>query len=241
MQPPVPRWARILAGVVSLVVAVHLVATALWVGPSNAIKDSVAAPLTSYMTPMFEQNWSLFAPVPIGIEYSLEVRAFDAELEPTDWTDVTALEVSNLLHTPLPSRATRMTRTLASTVRGQHRRLTEEERTVLAGSYHQDAWARLQAAFDQLDDDSGTARQRYVLRLDRAMTAYATEFTRAVWADHEPRFVQTRIVELSAPPPDAGDDHERARRERTFGRRPMLEYPGQDSETFADAIERFRS
>ncbi|WP_265522028.1 DUF5819 family protein [Oerskovia flava] len=239
----VRTWQKVVAGVLSLVVGAHLAATFLWIAPSNPVRQSVAEPLTTYMHPFFQQNWSLFAPAPIAVGHSLEVRSFDAELEPTAWTDVTALEMTNLTHEVLPSRASRPTRFLAASARAQFNRLSDDELAALGGHYHSDAWPRLREAMLAAEGSSSTQRIDTVLSYDRTMAAYATEFARATagTTGAEPVYVQFRVVRQPSRTFERRDGDLPDPTVYTFGRRPMYEYADQDSEKFREAIERFQS
>ncbi|PZF81614.1 DUF5819 family protein [Jiangella anatolica] len=237
-----PTWIKVVAGALGAVLVAHLAATAVFVGPDNAAKTTLGTTLTEYMQPYFQQEWSLFAPTPISVEYSLLVRGWYDANTPTEWVDVTQLEVDgNILHSLAPSRAGIVTRRLAGNMRKQYRRITTQEQAVLAGNYHENAWERMEEAMLATPDPSSDARISYVLRLDRAMTAYATQFAWAWWGrDAGIKYVEVQIQETRAPRfDDRGDDPSVTVRE--FGRRPLYLYDGQDSAAFAEAIGRFRS
>jgi hypothetical protein len=241
-QEPRPTWIKVLAGGLAALLCAHLFATAVFVGPANAAKETLGTTLTDYMEPFFQQEWSLFAPTPISVEYSMLVRGwYDADT-PTEWVDVTELEVEgNILHSLAPSRAGIVTRRLAGNMRKQYRLISREEQAVLAGHYHENAWARMEEAMLATPDPSSDARISYVLRLDRAMAAYATQFAWAWWGrDSGIQYVEVQIQETRAPSfDDRGDDPSVTTRE--FGRRPLYLYDDQDSAAFADAIGGFRS
>lgn len=236
-----PWWISALAGVLTMGLAIHLLATAIFVGPDNVAKQELGAQLTGYMEPMFQQEWSLFAPKPISTEYALWVRARRDDGTSTEWVDATGLEVeANILHSLAPSRAGIVSRRVAGLMRGQYRKLTETERDALAADFETDAWARLDERMTAAADHSPPARISYVLRLDRAITAYATQFAWAWWGrDADLTHVQVKIVETKAPRfADRGGAPTEA--ESVFGLRPLYVYEGQDSTAFAEAIERFR-
>lgn len=240
MQQTRPVWLKILAGMLGLALSAHLTATALFVGPDNAAKESLEEPLEAYMLPFFQQNWSLFAPRPIGTERSLFVRAwYDGERH-TEWVDVTQPEIdAAVTHNIAPSRVASVTRRLATRLGQQHGRMTQEERQALASNYHTDAWDRLKARMMAKEDRSPAGRISYVLRYDRAATAYATQFAYAWWGeDADIAYVQFKTEEYRAPHFDErGQD--KSVRVREFGRRPLVEFDGQDRAAFAAAIERF--
>jgi hypothetical protein len=242
MQQTRPVWLKFVAAVAGFAVAAHLAVTALFVGPDNAAKDALKEPMDAYMLPMFQQNWSLFAPRPIGTERSLLVRAWFDDQRHTEWVDVTQLELdAAVLHNLTPSRVGIVTRRVATRIGQQHGRMTGEERRALASHYHDDAWNRLNARLMREEDRSPASRIAYVLRYDRAITAYATQFAYAWWGeDAGIKYVQFKTEEQRAI--SFADRHRNLEPQvtsREFGRRPLLEYEGQDREAFAAAIERF--
>ncbi|NEE00933.1 DUF5819 family protein [Phytoactinopolyspora halotolerans] len=243
MQQTRPAWLKALAAVLGAAVTAHLAATAIFVGPDNVAKDAWDEPLDSYMEPFFQQNWSLFAPNPIDTEHHLYVRGwYDAE-RPTEWVDVTELEIQDAItHNLTPSRAGKVTTKLASRIGRQRAKLTNEEQKALEAHYHDDAWDRLEARMLE-GDHSPSGRISYVLRYDETITAYATQFAYAWWGeDAGLQYVQFKIVEQDAAPfARRKDDSDRPTRVREFGRRPFVEFDGQDRESFAAAIERFAS
>lgn len=242
MQETRPIWIKIVAIVFGVVLCAHLTATAIFVGPANAAKTALGSSLTSYMQPLFQQDWSLFAPTPISVEYTLWVRGWYDESTPTEWVNATGLEIEgNILHSLAPSRAGIISRRLVGNMRKQYRLLTAEEQATLAGNYHSNAWPRMQARMEQSAGHSPQARISYVLRLDRAMAAYATQFAWAWWGkDNGIKYIQVRIAENRAPRFDKRDQPPSIA-VKDFGRRPLYTYEGQDNQAFADAITRFRS
>src|SRR5690606_19392663 len=104
-----------------------------------------------------------------------------------------------------------------------------------------DAWDRMESRMMSAEDRSPGSRIGYVLRYDRTITAYATQFVYAWWgADSGIKYVQFKTEEY--PAKSFEDRHSGLTptpREREFGRRPLIEFDGQDSEAFAAAIGRF--
>ncbi|WP_129669862.1 DUF5819 family protein [Phytoactinopolyspora endophytica] len=244
MQQTQPVWLKALAAVLGTALTAHLAATAIFVGPDNVAKETWEEPLDSYMEPFFQQNWSLFAPNPIGTERILYVRGwYDAE-RATEWVNVSELETqAAITHNLFASRAGKVTIQLASRIGRQHGKLNSDEQEALAAHYHDDAWDRLEDRMMGLDGHSPSGRISYVLRYDQTITAYATQFAYAWWgADAGLEYVQFKTEDRSVTPFDERHvDRERNPRVREFGRRPMVEFDGQDREAFAAAIERFAS
>lgn len=63
----IPLGARLFAGLLVLVMAVHTVIIGVWVAPRTPIQDEIGSEnVRFYVLPWFEQNWSIFAPTPAG-------------------------------------------------------------------------------------------------------------------------------------------------------------------------------
>lgn len=241
-DPVRPWWLSALAGTLGMAVVLHLVATAIFVSPDNPVRRAAGAPLTAYMQPLFEQNWSLFAPVPISTGYSLWVRGWDGTGQPTEWVDASAVEIdANIRHNLTPSRAGVLSRRTAGLMRAQYNDLTDGERAILGADHLDGAWAEMADQMAAAPDASSEGRRSYALRLDRAITAYATQFAWAWWGrDTGLEYVQVRIEDTRAPRfEERGSQPSYAVRE--FGRRPLYVYDHQDAAAFTEAIERFRS
>lgn len=247
-EPPPPEsagrpwWLSVLAGGLAALVAFHLVLTTLFVAPDNPLSRAVSAPVAAYMNPLFQQDWSLFAPMPISTGYSLWVRGWYEDGRSTEWVDATAVEIeASITHELAPSRAGIVTRRTAGLMRSQYRDLTEDERTVLGADHLSGAWEEMATQMAAVPEPSSSARRSYVLRLDRALTAYATQFAWAWWGrDSDLTHVQVSIEDTRAPrfaERENGPSHV----VRELGRRPLYVYDDQDHEAFAATIERFRS
>lgn len=102
-----------ICGGLAMAIAGHFLATALFVGPLNPIKLAWGDEITGYMTPYFEQNWSLFAPNPISEERGILVRARvtgeDGTVRTTPFADITNPAI-NAVHANrlFPSRHARL-------------------------------------------------------------------------------------------------------------------------------------
>ncbi|WP_157236735.1 DUF5819 family protein [Promicromonospora sukumoe] len=213
--PSVPARVRGLVVVVWVVLLAHLVATFVWAAPGyltgrpagesigDAPTTAVHRALEPYMTPVFAQNWSVFAPSPLHVEYSLRVRGVyaggpDGDLAPGPWIDATAVEVRALTGHVLPAATERPSRRLATDLRSAFLELPEDGRAALlvspvaagsgadGGSGGSDAapWAGLRAAL--LDAGGAPDAVDDYLGRDRAVAAYATQVLRASGDDAVP-------------------------------------------------------
>jgi hypothetical protein len=97
----------LVVGAVAVYGVWHLLIVYLFVAPSNTVSEEHRETIRSYMYPEFEQNWKLFAPNPlqrnVAVHVRAEVREADGGQRVTDWVDLTAIDIANVRHNPLPS------------------------------------------------------------------------------------------------------------------------------------------
>ena len=72
---PVPVKVGIALVICLTFVIGHTIMTVLHVAPINPMSVSLDPAISTYMLPLFQQNWQLFAPEPISAEHGLLVRA----------------------------------------------------------------------------------------------------------------------------------------------------------------------
>ncbi|PSL36970.1 hypothetical protein CLV49_0573 [Labedella gwakjiensis] len=196
---PTIRRPRLLQRIVVVVLVAiagwHCAATYLWIAPGTAIREALPdGMLSSYMNPLFDQNWSVFAPDPIDGNYALEVRATvigDGGREVTEWVDATEAEQSMLAGTLLQARAGIVGHKQAMKYYTAYFDLSEEQRGVIADGYFEGEWVeRLRSAVIEVEGESETVWT--YLRQEWKATAYATQVARATWGDDVEQ-VQYRI------------------------------------------------
>ncbi|UED85496.1 DUF5819 family protein [Streptomyces profundus] len=88
----------------------HLAMIFLFVAPSNTVREEHWGVVGGYMYPEFEQNWKLFAPNPMQRDTVVEARAevseeWGQDPEITEWIDLTAMDIEQIRHNPLPSHS----------------------------------------------------------------------------------------------------------------------------------------
>lgn len=232
--PVLSRWQVAIAAVLLGVVAAHVAATFLWVQPATPVRNALAGPLTSYMTPMFQQNWSLFAPNPVQDQYLLEVRGVRADLSTTPWLTPSADELAGLRRSVLPGRDVRLTAELSRSASQAVGALPDAARGYVGWSYHHDAPTRLRDAMAATDGGTVTPAMRTALDYDEVLTAYATQYVLARAPQEVVAYVQYRIVRQTATG-YYGEDRGTTTREVTVasGRRPLTTVAGQDAAGFA--------
>ncbi|MDR7384760.1 DUF5819 family protein [Promicromonospora iranensis] len=249
--PAVPARVRCLVVVVWALLLGHFVATFLWAAPGSLTSrpddkpasSSGTGALSAYMTPVFAQNWSIFAPSPLHVEYALRVRGVyaraDGELVPGPWTDTTAVEVRALTGRVLPGATERPARRLASGTRAAYLALPEEARLVVLRSPSEapalghalsEPWPALRASL--LDAGAAPGVVDDYLARDRALAAYATQVLRADGAagSPAPAYVQAHVVRHVVTPYGARQRPEPAG--FTVGARPPYAVVGQDDAAF---------
>lgn len=142
--PPAPvartRAARAAVWITVLVVALHVTAIALWIGPDNQLRRHVGVShLARYVLPVFDQNWSVFAPeADFGndmFSVRAELRGADGAVTQTGWVKVTAREiVPAVRYHPFPSRTSAITNRLATEQVKTYGALTPAQQNVVAAS-----------------------------------------------------------------------------------------------------------
>jgi hypothetical protein len=262
------RVRRLVLAVWALLVA-HLAATFLWAAPGYVMglpdaehgtgerPTAAHRALETYMTPVFAQNWSVFAPSPLHVEYTLLVRGMypggpEGGLVPGPWIDTTAVEVRALAGHLLPAATERPSRRLASDTRNAYLALSEEARAVvlaspeclrsqgLAEAAAADPWPGLRTAL--LDAGATPDAVDQYLGADRALAALATQVLRAdgpAPAGHDPVYVQASVVRRAVAPYGAGERPEPT--ELVLGARPPVVVPGQDDAAFRATWDALRN
>ncbi|WP_419706219.1 DUF5819 family protein [Promicromonospora sp. NFX87] len=269
VAPAVSRRVRFLViGVWALLLA-HFVATFLWTAPgflTGRPDDGTAGPartgaLAAYMTPVFAQSWSIFAPSPLHVEYTLRVRGMyergiDGGLVPGPWIDTTAVEARALTGHLLPAATERPARRLASDARAAYLELPEKARLVVLrppaagpapGQAPPEPWPALRAAL--LDDGAAPGVVDEYLAQDRALAAYATQVLRADGASGRPAmgagrpglplvYVQAEVVRHGIT--RYGAQERPGPDGLTVGARPPYAVAGQDDAAFRSAWDALR-
>ncbi|WP_326621060.1 DUF5819 family protein [Streptomyces decoyicus] len=94
-------------GVLSIGVTLHLVLVFLFVAPANAISNEYDRLIRGYVYPEFDQNWQLFAPNPLQSNIDVHARAEvafpDGSRRTSSWISLTAQDIREIRHNPVPS------------------------------------------------------------------------------------------------------------------------------------------
>ncbi|MFF1496562.1 DUF5819 family protein [Streptomyces sp. NPDC058304] len=85
----------------------HVVLVFLHVAPRNPVSQLYSRPINTWVYPLFEQNWRLFAPDPESANRQISARtrrtAPDGAEEVSGWFDLSAVDDSAVEHNPFPS------------------------------------------------------------------------------------------------------------------------------------------
>lgn len=108
---PTAWWSRGLVALTALLTAglvgLHMAATFLYNAPTNPVSQKYAGPLHDWMTPVFTQNWQLFAPNPLSEEIDVQARgSLTGSGQVTAWRDLSAADVQATVDNPVPSQIT---------------------------------------------------------------------------------------------------------------------------------------
>jgi len=174
-------------GVLALVL-VHTAAVALWVAPNNLMRQVVGPThLASYVQPVFDQAWSVFAPDSDFITDQLEMRPQFRTAAGTfvlgPWTPITSREVvASVRHQPFPSRTVLATTRLAGHIQAAYNDLSTAQRTAFRTAGKDvtiDALrSRLIASGTDAKEDSKAVN---FIRVDSAIEYFVSGLARAVW------------------------------------------------------------
>ncbi len=171
----------------SAVALFQLVAVTMAAIPTNRYSDAVA-PYSTYLSPMFTQNWRLFAPNPIAEDRNVlfqgSYKTASGTAKRTPWVDWTAVELDLVHHKLVGGRAGYITNKLFTPLGSVYSDLDSAQRTAAAATDEFDppTWAELRT----LLIDAGDANSRAVgsfLRYERAVTQLATEVLEARWPE----------------------------------------------------------
>lgn len=107
---PLRRATRGLAVLLACAALLHLFFLFLHVAPPNPISRQYARQVQSWVFPLFEQNWRLFAPDPESSVPQISVRtartSADGSSQVSGWFDLTAVDNAGVRHSPFPSHTT---------------------------------------------------------------------------------------------------------------------------------------
>lgn len=203
---------RVVVWVVLILAAAHSITVALWMMPSNPIRDAVGNEnVAAYVKPFFDQNWSVFAPDPGTSDRSLFIRGYVGDPgskrgELTDWLDVKNEADKHLPYDISPPRMRSIARRLAGSMTGEMNRLSDQQRRLVLANYATTSIDELARRLEEAVP--GFNAEGYLFEESR-LTTLSTLIARSVWGE-DVSLVQFKIV--ANPVPSYED-----RREITYG------------------------
>lgn len=242
-----PRVARVLALLLAFAVVTHTALIATWVAPNNQIRQTIgASSLRAYVLPVFEQNWSIFAPNPRRTAVALEVRARiedpqTGERSVTEWVDLVALEEAMIPGNPLAPRMSNASRRVADRLHSAVSNMNDEQRDWLQANYLTTPIEQLRTRLTDVEGDSpasATQIDNYLIA-DRAAAALATAHAKHT-AGGEVIHVQYRSSTRPVPSYTNREDQtvdDTARNERDYGWRAPVDLTDQDLEFYGRYLD----
>ncbi|MEE6281768.1 DUF5819 family protein [Georgenia sp. MJ170] len=227
---PVTRRARLVLWPLIAVALVHTLFIGLWVGPSTPVKEAIGADVVrSYVMPVFDQNWRIFAPTPRRAAVELDVRAMVRDAETgeeriSDWVPLVDGEDSLIRGNPFPPRLSLAARRVANHLNTRMGDMSAGQRTQAEASYFTTPIAELRERLLAVDDDgaAGASTVDGYLRYDSVATSLATYFAVATWSEETTHVQYRSSIRYT---PSFNDRHERdiddaERTYREYGWRP---------------------
>ncbi|WP_258728642.1 DUF5819 family protein [Bacillus atrophaeus] len=134
---------NILVFMLSLIVILHTIMMVMYNLPLNPVNFKHEKLISSYMNPLFTQNWQLFAPDPVSTNNNIICRGTftnnKGQKEHTEWIDITEsynLDIKNnlfspnrLMKTALSGAVFEIQPYLKSTDKKKHKQIVENEYT----------------------------------------------------------------------------------------------------------------
>lgn len=197
------QWSlkRRIAAWLALVVAMtHSVVIALWIMPTNPIRDAVGNQrIAEYVQPFFEQNWSVFAPSPGVSDYNVVIRGFvgtpGQKGDVTEWVDPKKEAERHFTLRMAPSRMSIVARRIAGAMAVEISELSSEQVQLLRDDYFRTDVGQLG---EQLEELVPGYESSQLLLQDRRLTTFATLIARARWGSRV-SLVQYKIVSNFVP------------------------------------------
>ena len=232
--------ARVAAAVAVLLLAVHMLFTAVLNVPSEDLKygSLPGAAADRYAAPYLIQDYKIFAPDPAAADHQLWVRAWiqrsDGGYARSEWVNTSAVELASVTRKTLRKQLSIVG---AERLMSAYQGLSPAQQDV-AQRNHLDGTELypLSEALSAADDTRPDAVRAFITA-DNYVTSYATQVAYALWGEAgEVIGVQSRAVyapvirwndrhdpEAQAPPSSYTD----------LGWVPAMEWPGQDRDAFA--------
>lgn len=200
----IPLGARLFAGLLVLVMAVHTVIIGDWAAPRTPIQDEIGSEnVRSYVLPWFEQNWSIFAPNPRRVTVTFEVRAMIEDPETgeeivTDWVDMVEGEDQIVRYNPAPPRTSKIARRTTDNLNSARSPMNDDQLNQLQANYVEAPVEQLRDDLLSIDGGADADQVDAYMSLDEVAVSLATGMAHHAW-EGEIVHVQYRTTHRPAP------------------------------------------
>lgn len=235
--------ARVISYLLIALVLAHTAVIALWAGPKNPIKDAIGpSKIRSYVNPVFEQDWHIFAPTPKRVTSEMDFRAqvLDEEtgdISVTPWYALVEGENEMIRHNPSPPRTAFAARRTSLPLHNVANSMNEDQRAIIEENFAGAEPHVLAQALQKVPTDSGASNSEVnkYLKYDQMATALAA-MTGGVL--YEGRVVAVQVRTAKAAVPDFAERRFRTLADVTrtkidYGWRLAPEVSAQELELFA--------
>lgn len=194
-----PRWAGLVVWLGVTAVLLHTFVIATWVGPSTPVREAIGTDtLRSYVHPVFDQSWRIFAPTPRRVAVNFQVRAeyvdpATGERVRTEWFDLVDGEDSLIQGNLFPPRMSLASRRIANRLHSAMDDLNDRQLELVAANFLTTPIAELgDLMMDATDSSVPRGTVGNYMTYDAVATHLATLFHRAALGDVEITHVQYR-------------------------------------------------
>ncbi len=180
-----PIVVRVVGGLLALVLLWHGLATVIYLSGSTQLANIAGrGTVNAYMTPLFKQYWSVFAPDPIHEDTELLIRARTGSTE-TDWFNISKADVDrSILHQPVPSRLYLTNFQLTSHYQVSAGLLPKNLQQVPTNPYTGADWLdKLKRDLPDNGSAPDAAAITQFIKDETAMTSMVSSVARARWGD----------------------------------------------------------
>lgn len=198
---------RALVWLLASAALIHSLLIMVWVMPDNPTRQAVGAQrLADYVTPYFEQSWSVFAPTPRRGGENVVVRAYVGDIKHLDqgkvspWFDVTADEDARIKYLVNPSRIHTATRRLGGNINAAMAKFSTRQKLLVRGGYVTASPDVLVARLKKLNRSGagGVANIQAFGTHQEMLTRFLSMYARARWG-RDVTMIQYAVGHRSVP------------------------------------------
>lgn len=241
-----PLGARIFLAVLAMVLGWHVFATFVWGSGNLPVQNAVGTQnLSSYMLPMFNQAWNVFAPDPEFVDARVLFRATLRDRQTgaervSEFVNISQHDIDSSIRShPIPSKLIISSFGLAATYSGDFATLSAEQKKIFGQNFDGEDWPQqLIDHLAQAPDAKASGAYTGMARTDQALVMLSTNIAQALWPEEEIISVQTQHTQQNVPNfEDRGTDKRATPSVITSGWRSPLPSPGIDLQVYRDYVQ----